>query len=57
MLWRLDLTSYEQVKANAQLIYNRITDPDDPMPAAPFSPLTQEQQDTFKAWMDDGMLP
>jgi hypothetical protein len=57
MLWRLDLTSYDQVKANAQLIYNRITDPNDPMPAAPFPPLTKDQQNAFKAWMDGGMLP
>ena len=57
MLWRLDLTSYEQVKANAQLIYNRITSTDDPMPAAPFDPLTKEQIASFYAWMNGGMLP
>lgn len=57
MLWRLDLTSYDQVKANAQLIYNRITSTTDPMPAAPFDPLTKEQIDTFNAWMNGGMLP
>jgi len=57
MLWRLDLTSYDQVKANAQLIYNRITSTSDPMPAAPYPPLTQEQIDSFSAWMSGGMLP
>jgi uncharacterized membrane protein len=57
MLWRLDLTSYDQVKANAQLIYNRISSTDNPMPPAPFDPLTQEQIDSFSAWINGGMLP
>ena len=57
MLWRLDLTSYDQVKANAQLIYNKITDPDNPMPAPPFEPLTSEQIAKFNQWINDGLLP
>jgi hypothetical protein len=61
MMWRLDLTSYEQVKANAQLIYDVITaGPDSPhtrMPAPPFPPLTESQIQTFKQWMVDGLLP
>lgn len=57
MLWRLDLTSYDQVKANAQLIYARITDPNDPMPPAPFEPLTSDQIAKFQQWINDGLLP
>ena len=57
MLWRLDLTSYDQVKANAQLINNKINDPNDPMPPAPFEPLTTDQKDKFQQWINDGFLP
>lgn len=57
MLWRLDLTSYDQVKANAQLIYGKITNPNDPMPPAPFEPLTAEQIAKFQQWINDGLLP
>jgi uncharacterized membrane protein len=57
MLWRLDLTSYDQVKANAQLIYAKLTSKDDPMPPAPFEPLTKDQKDKFLQWINDGLLP
>ena len=55
MLWRLDLTKYEDVKANAAMIYTMISpSPGNPpqMPPAPFPPLTDEQVGLFKKWMD-----
>jgi hypothetical protein len=57
MMWRLDLTSYEAVVANAATIYSRISDPGNPMPPPPFPPLTQEQIDTFNTWMQNGCPP
>jgi hypothetical protein len=55
MMWRLDLTNYEHVKANAGIIYNRIADPAfGPMPPPPFDPLTSEQVQMFREWMDQG---
>lgn len=49
----LDLSSYADVKANAEAIYSRLEDGsmpcDDPWPAA--------QVAKFKQWMDDGMQP
>lgn len=47
----LDLSSYADVKANAEAIYSRLEDGsmpcDDPWP--------KEQVARFKQWMDDGM--
>ncbi|MES1245627.1 MAG: hypothetical protein ABUT39_28735 [Acidobacteriota bacterium] len=58
MMWRLDLTSYDAVKANAQTIYGLISAaPPNNMPPPPFPPLTDEQIATFKAWMDTGFPP
>lgn len=54
MMWRLDLGSYEDVSTNASIIYDRISDPGNPMPPPPFPPLSQEQIQTFKSWMDHG---
>ena len=56
MMWRLDLTKFEDVKANASVIYSQIV----PtlgivgMPPPPYPPLTTEQIATFKSWMDEG---
>jgi hypothetical protein len=56
MMWRLDLTKFEDVKANAPMIYGQIV----PnlgivgMPPPPYPPLTTEQIATFKSWMDEG---
>jgi hypothetical protein len=61
MMWRLDLTSFDDVKANASAIYGQIvwtpgtlpTPPTPPnMPPPPYPPLTQAQIALFKAWMD-----
>jgi glucose/arabinose dehydrogenase len=57
MLWRLDLTNYEHVKANADKIYQRITSKDDPMPIPPLPPLTKEQIGKFKLWIDSHFPP
>jgi hypothetical protein len=49
----LDLSSYESVKAQAEVIYSRLDDGsmpcDDPWP--------KEQIARFKQWMDEGMNP
>lgn len=55
MMWRLDLTSYDAVKANAQTIYDQISTSS--MPPPPFPPLTDEQIAAFKLWMDSGFPP
>jgi hypothetical protein len=60
MTWRLDLTSFEDVKANASTIYSQIlwspgTQPG--MPPPPYPPLTAAQVALFKAWKDGGFPP
>jgi len=50
MIWRFDLTKYEDVKTNYEQILSRITDPDAPMPPAPYGPLAQTDIDTFVKW-------
>ena len=55
MMWRLDLTSYDAVKANAQTIFDQISTHS--MPPPPFPPLKAEQIAAFKAWMDAGYPP
>ena len=57
MMWRFDLTSYDAVKANAQTIYGRISNPANPMPPPPFPMLKPEQIAMFKAWIDEGFPP
>lgn len=55
MMWRFDLTNYDQVRANAQVIYGRINGGG--MPPAPFDPLTTEQIQLFQQWMAQGYQP
>ena len=60
MTWRLDLTSFEDVKANASTIYSQIqwspgTQPG--MPPPPYPPLTAAQVALIKAWKDGGFPP
>ena len=57
MIWRFDLTSYDDMKANAELICKRISGCGGPMPPPPFPPLSTEQIQMFKDWMKDGYLP
>jgi len=54
MAWRFDLTDYEHVKANAQLILERISSSDSPMPPPPFNPLTTDEILTFARWIREG---
>ena len=49
----LDLSSYEDVKKNAEAIHERVADGS--MPCDDGWP--KEQVAKFKQWMDDGMLP
>jgi hypothetical protein len=55
MMWRFDLTSYDAVRANAEIIFGQISTQS--MPPPPISPLTAAQIATFKAWMDEGYPP
>jgi len=52
MLWRFDLTRYEDVRGNANEIYGQISTQQ--MPPAPYPPLTSEQVKLFKTWMAEG---
>lgn len=52
MLWRLDLTKYDDVKLNAPMVYNQISTQS--MPPPPYPPMTGAQVALFKAWMDQG---
>jgi hypothetical protein len=57
MMWRLDLTNYDHVSANAETILNRINGLNGPMPPPPFDPLTPEQVTLFQQWIADGCQP
>lgn len=49
----LDLSSYDDVKANAVGIYSRVEDGSMPCDGA----WPTEQVSLFKRWMDEGMAP
>ena len=55
MMWRFNLTHYEDVKGNAALIWDQISSK--AMPPPPFSPLNDEQIALFKLWMEQGCPP
>jgi hypothetical protein len=58
MMWRFDLTNYEHVKQNAQLILTRLQGGGNgPMPPPPFDPLTLEQVQMFETWVSEGCPP
>lgn len=59
MLWRFDLTNYDQVKANASIIQVFITaSPDGRMPPANYGPpLSAQQIATFQQWIVEGFPP
>ena len=47
----------DDVKANAMLIYSRMTNLSAPMPPPPYPPFTEEQIALFNQWMLDGYAP
>jgi hypothetical protein len=49
----LDLSSYDDVKAQAEAIYSRLED--ESMPCD--EPWPKEQIARFRQWIDDGMAP
>ena len=52
MIWRLDLTRYEDVKMNAEVIYDQIQSGN--MPPPNIATLSAAEIALFKAWMDAG---
>jgi hypothetical protein len=57
MAWRLDLASYADVKANAQIIIGQIIGNPPGMPPPPFDPFPQAFIDAFTNWMNQGYPP
>jgi hypothetical protein len=57
MAWRLDLASYDDVKANAAIIQGQITGNPPGMPPPPFDPFPQAFVDAFNTWMTTGFSP
>lgn len=55
MLWRLDLTNYEDVKANAEMLYSQINGGG--MPPSPYNAIPADQIELFKKWMAEGFHP
>ena len=53
MMWRFDLTKYEDVKANSSAILANIVNGGG-MPPPPYPPLTQDQVNLFQQWINDG---
>jgi hypothetical protein len=57
MAWRLDLASYEDVKANADIILGQINGSNGIMPPPPFDPFPQSFIDTFSNWISASYPP
>jgi hypothetical protein len=57
MAWRFDLASYDDVKANAQIISDQITGDPPGMPPPPFDPFPKTFTDAFTTWMTTGFTP
>ncbi|RIK42526.1 MAG: hypothetical protein DCC55_08455 [Chloroflexi bacterium] len=53
MSYIFDLSTYADVKANAELIYERLADQSMP----PGQPWPDEQVARFRRWIDEGMDP
>ena len=50
MSWAFDLSSYDDVKENAEVIYEKLTDGSMPCDGA----WPEERVETFRAWIDAG---
>jgi len=58
MMWRFNLADYDTVKANADMIYGRLTGTTGTtMPAPPMPPLDPSLIALFKQWMGEGCPP
>jgi hypothetical protein len=58
MMWRFDITDYDTVSKNAQMIYGRLSGKTgNQMPPPPLEPLSQSQIDLFEAWMNECCPP
>jgi hypothetical protein len=57
MAWRLDLASYDDVKANAAIIFAQLTSNPPGMPPPPFNPFPQSFVDAFNTWMTTDFPP
>jgi hypothetical protein len=60
MAWRLDLANYQDVVANAAIIYGQIQyDEQNPpgMPPPPFPPFSLDFVALFNSWMNTGYQP
>jgi hypothetical protein len=53
MSWAFDLASYEDVKENAEAIYERLADGSMPCD----EPWPDEHVQVFRVWIDAGMPP
>ena len=54
---RIDLSSHADVAKNADLILERLKDPDDPMPPKPRGPWPPDWIKCFEDWIKNGKLP
>lgn len=58
MRWRFDLTDYDQVRSNAEMILSRIlTKSDNRMPPPGFAAFTEDEISTFEAWINGDYQP
>jgi hypothetical protein len=57
MAWRLDLASYDDVKANAQIIAGQFVGDPPGMPPPPFEPFPKTFTDAFTTWMNTDYPP
>jgi hypothetical protein len=56
-MFGVDLSTYETVKAGAQIIFDRLTQADpllEVMPPPPHQPWTKAQTDLFERWKEEG---